>query len=84
MAGSSARRPLSRCGVGVVDGVMSVDPEGLAALLRLTGGVDVADWPETITADNVVDVTLRDAYLKYPEDTEDRVSRALSRGQRNR
>ena len=63
-----------QAGVGVVDGVMSVDPEGLAALLRLTGGVDVADWPETITADNVVNVTLRDAYLKYPDDTEDRVN----------
>ena len=63
-----------QAGVGVVDGVMSVDPEGLAALLRLTGGVNVADWPETVTADNVVDVTLRDAYQKYPDDTEDRVN----------
>lgn len=63
-----------QAGVGVVDGVMSIDPSGLAALLRLTGGVDVADWPETITADNVVDITLRDAHAKYPEDTEDRVN----------
>ncbi|MFN8024865.1 MAG: DUF4012 domain-containing protein [Acidimicrobiia bacterium] len=63
-----------QAGVGVVDGVMSVDPAGLAALLRLTGPVDIADWPEQINADNVVNVTLRDAYARYPDDTGDRVN----------
>jgi UDP-N-acetylmuramyl pentapeptide phosphotransferase/UDP-N-acetylglucosamine-1-phosphate transferase len=48
-----------------VDGVLAVDPYGLAALLRLTGPVRVADWNVPITADNVVDVTLRDAYAAY-------------------
>lgn len=52
-------------GVGPVDGVMAVDPKGLAALLSLTGPVDVAPWPVEITADNVVDVTLRDAYAEF-------------------
>ena len=63
-----------QAGVGAVDGVMSVDPAGLAALLQLTGPVAVADWPTPISADNVVDVTLRDAYAKYPDDTGDRVN----------
>jgi UDP-N-acetylmuramyl pentapeptide phosphotransferase/UDP-N-acetylglucosamine-1-phosphate transferase len=46
-----------------VDGVLAVDPAGLAALLRLTGPVRVAPWPELITARNVVDVLLRDSYI---------------------
>jgi UDP-N-acetylmuramyl pentapeptide phosphotransferase/UDP-N-acetylglucosamine-1-phosphate transferase len=48
-----------------VDGVMSVDPAGLAALLELTGPVDVPDWPTPIDAGNVVNVTLRDAYAAF-------------------
>ena len=45
-----------------VDGVISIDPPGLAALLELTGPVKVSGWPRPIDADNVVDVTLREAY----------------------
>jgi UDP-N-acetylmuramyl pentapeptide phosphotransferase/UDP-N-acetylglucosamine-1-phosphate transferase len=45
-----------------VDGVIAVDPVGLEALLELTGPVLVADWPEPITAENVIDVTLRQQY----------------------
>jgi UDP-GlcNAc:undecaprenyl-phosphate GlcNAc-1-phosphate transferase len=48
-----------------VDGVIAVDSSGLAALLQLTGPVTVPGWPEPITADNVVDVTLRDAYARF-------------------
>ena len=57
-------------GVGDVDGVLAVDPEGLAALLRLTGPVTVPGWPTEITADNVVDVTLRDAYDAFADTPE--------------
>jgi UDP-GlcNAc:undecaprenyl-phosphate GlcNAc-1-phosphate transferase len=53
---------LPQSGVAPVDGVIAVDPFGLAALLELTGPVKVRGWPEPITAQNVVDVTLRDAY----------------------
>ncbi len=60
-----------QAGVGAVDGVLAVDPEGLAALLQLTGPVDVVGWPTQITAENVVDVTLRDAYAAF-EDTPER------------
>jgi len=52
-------------GVGAVDGVIAIDPEGLAALLELTGPVTVAGWDEPITADNVVDVTLSEAYAEF-------------------
>jgi len=63
----------NQAGVGTVDGVMSVDPSGLAALLQLTGPVTIAGWPEPIGADNVVNVTLRDAYARFPDDTGSRV-----------
>ena len=51
-----------------VDGVIAVDPPGLAAMLKLTGPVAVPGWPVPITADNVVDVTLREAYEAFPQD----------------
>ncbi len=59
-------------GFPAVDGVVAVDPRGLAALLELTGPVRVPGWPTPISADNVVDVTLRDAYANYV-DNEDRI-----------
>jgi UDP-N-acetylmuramyl pentapeptide phosphotransferase/UDP-N-acetylglucosamine-1-phosphate transferase len=58
-------------GLPKVDGVLSVDPAGLAALLQLTGPVRVADWPTPIDSGNVVNVTLRDAYAAFA-DTPDR------------
>src|SRR5205807_10315613 len=48
-----------------VDGVIAVDPPGLASILRLTGPVRVPGWPDPVTADNVVDVTLRDSYERF-------------------
>jgi UDP-N-acetylmuramyl pentapeptide phosphotransferase/UDP-N-acetylglucosamine-1-phosphate transferase len=48
-----------------VDGVLAVDPHGLAALLALTGPVRVDGWRTPINARNVVDVTLRDAYAEF-------------------
>jgi UDP-N-acetylmuramyl pentapeptide phosphotransferase/UDP-N-acetylglucosamine-1-phosphate transferase len=52
-------------GLGPVDGVLAVDPFGLAALLELTGPVNVQGWPTPIDADNAVEVTLRDAYAFF-------------------
>lgn len=49
-----------------IDGVIAVDPQGLSALLELTGPIQVAGWAEPISAANVVDVTLRAAYERYP------------------
>ena len=51
-----------------IDGVVAVDPAGLAALLQLTGPVSVEGWPERVTAQNVVDITLRQAYEAFARD----------------
>jgi UDP-N-acetylmuramyl pentapeptide phosphotransferase/UDP-N-acetylglucosamine-1-phosphate transferase len=52
-------------GLGPVDGVFAVDPFGLAALLQLTGPVNVEGWPTPIDASNAVDVTLNEAYAFF-------------------
>ncbi len=51
-----------------VDGVIAVDPPGLSAMLKLTGPVTLPNWPVPIASDNVVDITLRQAYEKFPQD----------------
>lgn len=54
-----------------LDGVIAVDPIGLAALLTVTGPVEVAPWPEPITAENAVQILLFDAYVQLDEATQD-------------
>jgi hypothetical protein len=49
-----------------VNGVVSVDPAGLAALLRLTGPVSVSGWPEPISAENAERVLLFEQYVRFP------------------
>jgi UDP-N-acetylmuramyl pentapeptide phosphotransferase/UDP-N-acetylglucosamine-1-phosphate transferase len=56
-----------------VDGVIGIDPVGLAAFLRLTGPVSVDVWPEAITADNVVEISLNQAYIVFEGDRDERV-----------
>ncbi len=51
-----------------VDGVIGVDPIALSNLLRLTGPIKVASWPDAVTADNVVQVTLLQAYDVLAQD----------------
>jgi hypothetical protein len=52
---------------GVIpSGVIQVDPQGLAAILRGTGPVEVPELG-TVTADNVVDVVLSQAYARFPD-----------------
>jgi UDP-N-acetylmuramyl pentapeptide phosphotransferase/UDP-N-acetylglucosamine-1-phosphate transferase len=53
-----------------IDGIVRVDPYGLAALLELTGPVRVDGWPERVSAENVVDITLRDEYEVFRDDEE--------------
>lgn len=48
-----------------VDGVIAVDPHGLAAMLRAVGPVSVARWPVPITADNAVPVLLHEQYVRF-------------------
>jgi UDP-GlcNAc:undecaprenyl-phosphate/decaprenyl-phosphate GlcNAc-1-phosphate transferase len=49
-----------------VDGVLAVDTAGLAALLALSGPVQVPGWPEPISAANVVEVAHRGVYGRFP------------------
>jgi hypothetical protein len=56
---------LPQSGGPQVDGVIAVDSNGLASLLQLTGPVSVSNWPTPITASNVVQVTLHDAYVRF-------------------
>ena len=48
-----------------VDGVLAIDPTGLAGLLRVTGPVDVPSLGRQLTADNVVDFLQREQYLLF-------------------
>ena len=49
-------------GLGPIDGVIAVDPEGIAALLKLTGPVAVAGRDEPLTAENAAAFLLRGQY----------------------
>jgi hypothetical protein len=53
-----------------VSGVIQIDPHGLAALLEGVGPVEVPELG-TVTADNVVDLVLNEAYIRFP-DVDDR------------
>jgi UDP-N-acetylmuramyl pentapeptide phosphotransferase/UDP-N-acetylglucosamine-1-phosphate transferase len=53
-----------------VDGVLSIDPSVLGAILHLSGPVHVAGWPTAITDRNVSDVVLRDEYARFGSTTE--------------
>jgi hypothetical protein len=50
-----------------IDGVMYVDPEGLAALLRVTGPVDIKGLDAPIGPDNAANFLLRDQYVQFPK-----------------
>jgi hypothetical protein len=51
-----------------IDGVMSVDPTGLAGLMQLLDiTIPAEGLPEPLTADNTVDFLQYDQYVKYPE-----------------
>jgi hypothetical protein len=68
-------------GRGPVDGVILIDPIGLAALLKVTGPITVAPWPEPLTPDNTAQILNFDHYdrLKPParDDFQGAVVRAV-------
>ncbi len=49
-----------------LDGIIQIDPAGLAAVLQGTGPVEVPDVG-LVTAENVVDLTLNRAYVDFPD-----------------
>ena len=48
-----------------IDGVIVVDPYGLAALLEFTGPIEVDGSPETLTPDNAADILVRRQYVEF-------------------
>ncbi len=48
-----------------IDGVITVDPTALAALLKVVGPVMVPSWPTPITTENALQILLYDQYLEY-------------------
>lgn len=57
-----------QAGGAAVDGVISVDPKVLGALLSLTGPIDVPGWPEPVTADNAERTLLYEQYQRLAQD----------------
>lgn len=51
-----------------LDGVISLDPAGFAALLELTGPISVAGYDGQLTAENAEQVLLHDQYLGGADD----------------
>ncbi len=55
----------SQAGLGPIDGVLVVDPAGLAPLLRITGPIAVPGLPEPLSAGNIDAVLLKEQYLLF-------------------
>lgn len=55
-----------------VDGVLSVDPTGLAALMQFTGDVHLEEQDRTLTAENVEQFLYFEQYSLYEEQYEER------------
>jgi hypothetical protein len=56
-----------------IDGVLAVDPVGLAALMRYTGDVSVEGLDQPLTAEAVAQFLLRDQYVQFAGDTDERI-----------
>jgi hypothetical protein len=56
-----------------VDGVISVDPFALAAMLRLTGPIKVNGLSTPLNANNAADILLHQQYLTFTKDNANRV-----------
>jgi Protein of unknown function (DUF4012) len=54
-----------QCGGDQIDGVISLDPIGLAALLQVVGAVEVAGWPVPISSSNVVEIVGHQEFIDY-------------------
>lgn len=61
------RRAVERTDLPPIDGVLTIDPTGLAGLLDLVGPVRIADVPQPITSDNVEEFLLLGQYELFDE-----------------
>lgn len=50
-----------------LDGVLAIDPYGIAALLELTGPIRVSGLPNPLTSANAAEVLVREQYLSIEE-----------------
>ncbi len=55
-----------------IDGVMVIDPYAVAALLEITGPIEVEGLDEPLTADNAARYLLHEQYLDYADDNQER------------
>lgn len=56
-----------------IDGLLSVDPAGLAAIMRYTGPIEVAGLPQPLSAENAEQFLLFEQYVQFEDDNEDRL-----------
>ena len=75
------RQLYPRSGGAALDGVLSVDPAALSALLRITGPVTVPGLTEALSANNAEQFLLRDQYLEL-KDNPNRVDALETLGRR--
>ncbi len=61
------RQVYPQVGGAPLDGVISMDPVGLAALLEFTGPVTVEGFDRTLTAENAAQFLLVDNYSLFPD-----------------
>jgi UDP-N-acetylmuramyl pentapeptide phosphotransferase/UDP-N-acetylglucosamine-1-phosphate transferase len=57
-----------RSDAGPVDGVIGIDPLGLAALLELTGPITVPSWPVPLGPDELAEVLLLEQYDTFTDE----------------
>jgi len=62
---------------GQVDGVLGIDPVALSYMLEGAPGIPVGDG-KVITADNLVQTLLSDAYTEFPDEAQDERDQFLS------
>jgi hypothetical protein len=53
-----------------IDGVLAVDPQGLAAIMRYTGPVEVDGLDQPLTTDNAAQFLLSDQYRQFSDNDE--------------
>jgi hypothetical protein len=57
------RQASAQAGLGAIDGVLAIDPIAMAELLKLTGPIQVPQWPEALTSDNAARILMFEQYL---------------------
>ncbi len=56
-----------------LDGVIAVDPIGMAKLMQLTGPLTVTPWPVPLTAKNAAKILLHDEYVAFDGKLDQRI-----------